>query len=91
MVEQPGSIDKPTVTVGDTVTISYDIEDAEGVASVSPGISDVDPKDIDPSQGIPGAWTTSGASASSWSFDVKSSTAPGKRWVTTLAVTDNAG
>ena len=86
-----GSVDKPVATVGDTVTISYDIADPDGVAGVSLGISDVDPKDADPNMGIPMGSASSGDTSSSFRYFVSSSTAPGKRWVTSLTVTDKAG
>ena len=86
-----GSVDKPVATVGDTVTISYDIADPDGVAGVGLGISDVDPKDADPNMGTPMGSASSGDTSSSFRYYVNSSTAPGKRWVTSLTVTDKAG
>ena len=87
-----GSVDKPVATVGDTVTVSYDIADAEGVASVSPMVSMTDPRDEKPDDGAIGAWSASSYdTSSSWRFDVNSSTPPGKRWVVALGVTDKGG
>ena len=87
-----GSVDKPVATVGDTVTVSYDIADAEGVASVSPMVSMTDPRDEKPDDGAIGAWSASSYdTSSSWRFGVNSSTPPGKRWVVALGVTDKGG
>ena len=87
-----GSVDKPVATVGDTVTVSYDIADAEGVASVSPMVSMTDPRDEKPDDSAVGAWSASSYdTSSSWRFDVNSSTPPGKRWVVALGVTDKGG
>ena len=87
-----GSVDKPVATVGDTVTVSYDIADAEGVASVSPMVSMTDPRDEKPDDGAMGGWSASSRDTSStWRFDVNSSTPPGKRWVVALGVADKGG
>lgn len=71
------SVNKPVATVDDTVTISYDIADPDGVAGVGLGISDVDPKDEDPNMGIPAGSASSGDTSSSFRYYVSSSTRRG--------------
>ena len=87
------SVDKPKVTVGDTFTVSYDVEDADGVASVDIGITADDPSvEPDPSQGQSvGAWRSSTDSQTHQTFSVTSSDKAGCRWVWALRVTDKAG
>ncbi len=87
------SVDKASATVGDTVTVTYDISDLEGVNSVYLDITMVDPS-ITPNSGGSSNETTS---SSSWdsttktSYFITSTTDAGRRWVYCLRVTDQAG
>ena len=87
------SVDKAKVAVGDAVTVSYDIEDADGVSSVSVSYGDEDPSvEPDNDDVHPTAWKASTADTSrSSTFGVTSRDAAGRRWVYSLTVTDKAG
>ncbi|WP_322153574.1 hypothetical protein [Paratractidigestivibacter sp.] len=87
------SVDKPAVTVGDTLTVSYDVSDPDGVRSVSPGVTGEDPSVApDPNSGHAAAgMASSGDTTRSFGIYIDSEDAPGRRWVYCLRVTDGAG
>ena len=87
------SVDKARVSVGDTLTVSYDVEDADGVSSVSVSYGDEDPSvEPDNDDVHSTTWTASTADTSrSRTFGVTSRDAAGRRWVYSLTVTDKAG
>ena len=87
------SVDKAKVAVGDTVTVSYDVTDADGVSSVSVGFGDEDPS-VEPDPNFAHAITqrsSTGDTSRSSTFGVTSRDAAGRRWVYCLTVTDKAG
>ena len=87
------SVDKAKVAVGDTVTVSYDVTDADGVSSVSVGFGDEDPS-VEPDPNFAHAIaqrSSTGDTSRSSTFGVTSRDAAGRRWVYFLTVTDKAG
>ena len=87
------SISANKVTVGDTVTISYDVEDADGVASVSPVVTTCDPKvkRAEGSSYSSMAFRATGDTSSSFQIRITSSTSPGTYYVVGLTVQDKVG
>lgn len=79
------SIDHKTATVGDTVTISYDIEDTDGVVSVSVGTQRRGESGLSPWRGM------SGDTTKRFSIDITSETQLGIYDITGISVRDAAG
>lgn len=91
------SADKAAVTFGESVTFAFDVEDADGVASVSPGFLGMDPALIEQGGVMPGIEGFAAAAGPGPSDPLKSTytvgpyTKPGKRWLVTLTVRDGNG
>ena len=87
------SVDRAVASVGDTVRISWDIQDADGIESAGVHFSLQDPSTIGSGPlELPEYIKSLGADATKgFDYRVRSTNAPGKRWVVGVTIYDKAG
>jgi len=86
------AVDRSVASVGDTVRISWDIQDVNGVESVMPYVTDRDPSTLGPDTVGSAAKrlildedTTTG-----FNYNIRSTAPPGKLWIVGLEIIDKA-
>ncbi len=86
------AVDRSVASVGDTVRISWDVQDADGVESTCVYVVDWDPSLVEPGGSVSGprGFVSAGNEAGGFDYRVSSSDAPGRRWVVGLKVCDKA-
>lgn len=85
------AVDRAVASVGDTVRISWDIQDADGVESVMPYMTSQDPSHKDPSSASSWGIGSTEDTTTGFNYNIRSTDSPGKRWIVGLEVYDKAG